>query len=235
MQNGLLTSDQQAFATELAAKTGLSPAVVGGWVLAEESGDAATGRQASNNNDWLNIGYTGSNAAGSNGTADAVWQSPLTAADATAAWLDGRSSIPGYGTASAGIQGILKTAGQSEASQVSAIQSSGWAASHYPELSDLVRQISESAGLGPNPDLNPKSSTATPVTGIPGANATGAAVTGAVSTVSGLISKLTDPSTWLRVAAIVGAGVLLIIGMIELAGGHPATDVVKGVSTAAMA
>jgi hypothetical protein len=232
MQNGLLTSDQQAFATELAAKTGLSPAVVGGWVLAEESGDAATGRQASNNNDWLNIGYTGSNAAGSNGTGDAVWQSPLTAADATAAWLDGRSSIPGYGTASAGIQGILKTAGQSEASQVSAIQSSGWAASHYPELSDLVRQISESAGLGPNSIINPKNSIATPVTGIPGA------VTGLISkasAVSGLISKLTDPSTWLRVAAIVGAGVLLIIGMIELAGGHPATDVVKGVSTAAMA
>jgi hypothetical protein len=231
MQNGLLTSDQQAFATELAAKTGLSPAVVGGWVLAEESGDAATGRQASNNNDWLNIGYTGSNAAGSNGTADAVWQSPLTAADATAAWLDGRSSISGYGTASAGIQGILKTAGQSESSQVSAIQSSGWAASHYPDLSDLVRQISESAGLGSTPITDPKNSTATLETGIPGANATG----GALSTVSGLISKLTDPSTWLRVAAIVGAGVLLIIGMIELAGGHPATDVVKGVSTAAMA
>jgi hypothetical protein len=64
------------------------------------------------------------------------------------------------------------------------------------------------------------------------------AVTSAASDATGLASflgKLTDPSTWLRVAAIVGAGVLLIIGMIELAGGHPATDVVKGVSTAAMA
>src|SRR6185437_5592401 len=50
-----LTSDQQQFASRLAAQTGLDPSVVSAWLLAEESGGAAQSRQAQNNNDWLNI------------------------------------------------------------------------------------------------------------------------------------------------------------------------------------
>jgi hypothetical protein len=133
-----LTSDQQQFASELAAQTGLDPSVVSAWLLAEESGGAAQSRQAQNNNDWLNIGYTDS---GTYGSSDSVWSNPVTAADATAGWLKGQNTIPGYGTASSGIQGILSTAGQPASVQIAALQNSGWASSGYPSLPSLYQQV----------------------------------------------------------------------------------------------
>jgi hypothetical protein len=134
----MLTSDQQQFASRLAADTGLDPGVVSAWLLAEESGGAAQSRQAQNNNDWLNIGYTDSATYGSS---DSIWSDPTTAADATAGWLKGQNTIPGYGTASSGIQGILSTAGSSPAAQISALQNSGWASSGYPDLPSLYQQV----------------------------------------------------------------------------------------------
>jgi hypothetical protein len=134
----MLTSDQQQFASELASKTGLDSGVVSAWLLAEESGSAAVSRQSANNNDWLNIGYTDS---GTYGSADSVWSNPTTAADATAGWLQGQNTIPGYGTASSGIQAIVGTAGQSPQAQISALQNSGWASSGYPSLPSLYQQV----------------------------------------------------------------------------------------------
>jgi len=134
----LLTSDQQQFASELSAQTGLDPSVVSAWLLAEESGGAAQSRQSQNNNDWLNIGYTDS---ATYGASDSVWSNPVTAADATAGWLKGQNTIPGYGTASSGIQGILSTAGQPAATQIAALQNSGWASSGYPSLPSLYQQL----------------------------------------------------------------------------------------------
>jgi hypothetical protein len=107
-------------------------------LLAEESGGAAQSRQAQNNNDWLNIGYTDS---GTYGSADSIWSDPVTAADATAGWLKGQNTIPGYGTASSGIQGILSTAGQPASVQIAALQNSGWASSGYPSLPSLYQQV----------------------------------------------------------------------------------------------
>ena len=134
----MLTSDQQQFASRLAADTGLDPSVVSAWLLAEESGGAAQSRQSQNNNDWLNIGYTDSATYGSS---DSIWSDPTTAADATAGWLKGQNTIPGYGTASSGIQAILSTAGQPASTQISALQNSGWASSGYPSLPSLYQQV----------------------------------------------------------------------------------------------
>ena len=134
----LLTSGQQQFASQLASDTGLDPGVVSSWLLAEESGGAASARQSANNNDWLNIGYTDS---GTYGSADSVWSNPTTAAAATAGWLKGQNTIPGYGTASSGIQGIVATAGQPPATQIAALQNSGWASSGYPDLPSLYQQV----------------------------------------------------------------------------------------------
>jgi hypothetical protein len=134
----MLTSAQQQFASRLASDTGLDPGVVSAWLLAEESGGAAVSRQSANNNDWLNIGYTDS---GTYGSSDSVWSDPVTAADATAGWLKGQDTIPGYGTASSGIQAILSTAGQPAATQISALQNSGWASSGYPSLASLYQQV----------------------------------------------------------------------------------------------
>jgi hypothetical protein len=134
----MLTSAQQTFASRLAADTGLDSGVVSAWLLAEESGGAAVSRQAANNNDWLNIGYTDS---GTYGSADNIWADPSAAADATAGWLKGQNTIPGYGTASSGIQAILSTAGQAPEAQISALQNSGWASSGYPSLPSLYQQV----------------------------------------------------------------------------------------------
>jgi hypothetical protein len=134
----MLTSNQQQFASRLAADTGLDPGVISAWLLAEESGGAAQSRDSQNNNDWLNIGYTDSATYGSS---DSIWSNPTTAADATAGWLKGQNTIPGYGTASSGIQAILGTVGQPASTQISALQSSGWASSGYPDLPSLYQQV----------------------------------------------------------------------------------------------
>jgi hypothetical protein len=133
-----LTSDQQQFASRLSEETGLDPQVISSWLLAEESGGAAQSRQQAGNNDWLNIGYTDSATYGSS---DSVWSNPLTAAEATAGWLKGEATIPGYGTASSGVQAILNTAGQPAQTQIAAIQGSGWASSGYPDLPALYQQV----------------------------------------------------------------------------------------------
>ena len=135
---GKMTTGQQQFASRLAADTGLDPGVVGAWLLAEENGSAAASRQAANNNDWLNIGYTDS---GTYGSGDSIWSDPTAAADATAGWLKGQNTIPGYGRASGGIQAILSTVGQTPQAQISAIQNSGWASSHYPSLPGLYASL----------------------------------------------------------------------------------------------
>ena len=129
---------QQQFATQLAAQTGLDPQVVSAWMLAEESGGAAASRQAQGNNDWLNIGWTDS---GRYGTTDGIWSDPISAANATAGWLKGQNTIPGYGTASAGVQSILSSAGQPPAQQIAALQRSGWASSGYPDLPGVYASV----------------------------------------------------------------------------------------------
>jgi hypothetical protein len=137
LASGALTSGQQTFGSRLAADTGLNPGVVTAWLLAEESSGAAAGRQADGNNDWLNIGYTDSSTYGAG---DGIWSSPVSAADATAGWMKGGDTIPGYGTASAGIRAIVSTAGESPSAQIAAIRGSGWASSGYPDLGDLYAQ-----------------------------------------------------------------------------------------------
>lgn len=135
-----LTSMQQQFALRLAADTGLDPIVMAAWIYSEENGSAAVNRQNLDNNDWLNIGYTDS---GTYGAADSVWSNPVTAADATAGWLKGQQTVPGYPTAAPSIQAILATAGQPPAAQIGAIQQSGWASSKYPFLPSTYETMAQ--------------------------------------------------------------------------------------------
>ncbi len=136
--SSLLTAGQQQFASSLSADTGLNPGVVTAWLLSEESGSAAQSRQSAGNNDWLNVGYTGS---GTYGASDSIWSDPTTAANATAQWLQGQDSISGYGTASSGIQSILSSVGQTPQAQIAALQDSGWSAGGYPDLGNVYGQV----------------------------------------------------------------------------------------------
>ncbi|HKG04772.1 MAG TPA: hypothetical protein VKB03_16495 [Conexibacter sp.] len=135
---GMMTPGQQQFATQLAVQTGMDPQVVAAWMLAEESGGAASSREAQGNHNWLNIGWTDS---GRYGTAGAVWSDPIAAANATAGWLKGQDTVAGYGRASAGVQSILTSAGQPPELQIAALQHSGWASSGYPDLPGVYRMV----------------------------------------------------------------------------------------------
>lgn len=135
----LMTPGQQQFATQLAAQTGLDSQVVSAWVLAEQSSGAAVARERAGNHNWLNIGWTDSATYGASAP---VWSDPSSAAAATAGWLKGARTVDGYGTASAGVQSILSSAGQPPASQLAALQQSGWASSGYPDLPAVYRMLS---------------------------------------------------------------------------------------------
>jgi hypothetical protein len=134
----LLNGSQAQFAAELAGKTGLDGSVVAAWVVAEEGGQSVAPNGANN---WLNIGATDS---GFYGGSNSFWDSPVSAADFSAAWLRGTPE-PGFGAASSGVRAILSTAGQSAAVQIAAIQQSGWASSGYPDLPTLYAEVSGGA------------------------------------------------------------------------------------------
>ena len=151
VSSSMLTSGQQTFVAHLASATGLNTRVVAGWVLAEESGSAAQGRQAASNFNWLNIGYFDS---GTGAIAHASpFSDPVSAAEQTAKFLKGQ-----WGGASTGIQDILKTVGKPPEDQIMAIANSGWASSHYnnganlratfEELSDMKIVTAAPAGAG---------------------------------------------------------------------------------------
>ncbi len=151
VSSSMLTSGQQTFVAHLASATGLDTRVVAGWVLAEESGSAAQGRQAASNFNWLNIGYFDS---GTGAIAHASpFSDPVSAAEQTAKFLKGQ-----WGGASTGIQDILKTVGKPPEDQIMAIANSGWASSHYnnganlratfEELSDMKIVTAAPAGAG---------------------------------------------------------------------------------------
>ncbi len=151
VSSSLLTKGQETFVAHLASATGLDTRVVAGWVLAEESGSAAQGREAASNFNWLNIGYFDS---GTGAIAHASpFSDPVSAAEQTAKFLKGQ-----WGGASTGIQDILKTVGKPPGDQIMSIANSGWASSHYnnganlratfDELSDMkIVTASPAAGL----------------------------------------------------------------------------------------
>jgi hypothetical protein len=139
MGNQQLNNSQQQFVEELAKKTGMDANVIGAWVYNEENGGAAASRESANNNNWLNIGYTDS---GEQGTSGSLWHSgPVAAADATAAWLKGDLSVPGFGHCAPGITAILQSAGKPPGEQIAALQNSPWASSHYPDMPNIYQQI----------------------------------------------------------------------------------------------
>lgn len=138
-----LTGDQEVFAMDFAAYTGLNLDVVRAWVDSEENGSYASGRERAGNNDWLNIGYEDSGAAAVTGE-HSIWSNPRKAAQASAEWLRGKGPIAGsYGKPTGAVAAIARTAGQHVSAQLHAIQASGWASSGYPDLPDLYDEISK--------------------------------------------------------------------------------------------
>lgn len=130
------SSNQQTFLSRLQADTGLDPAVIAGWMAAEEPPGAASAPNGANN--WLNIGAFDSGGWAGGGAN--VWADPTTAADATASFITGHTvnGVTSPLHAAASIHAIAAAAGQSISAQVLAIQNSHWATSGYPGLLGIV-------------------------------------------------------------------------------------------------
>jgi hypothetical protein len=221
MAGGLLNANQTAFAAELSAKTGLDPKVVAGWVLSEEP---ASSKQAPNGaNNWLNIGATDS---GYYGAGNPAWSDPKAAADFTAQWMAG-TAAPGFGTASSGIQSILKTAGKSISDQIVAIQHSGWASSGYPNLVNTVESVSGSASGGITLQEIEQWLTGNY------AGAAGSAIAGntpsnplkgidqvgqALSDMAEILKEAASGKLWLRLLEVLAGVALLAMGLMSLSG-----------------
>lgn len=136
--SGLLTTNQLTFTLHLASQTGLDPAVVAAWCLAEESSTAAVNRQASGYQNWLNIGPGSSIPAFSS--------SPAAAANYTAQFLKGQA-----GGASQSILAIISSANGSPMAQVAAIYQSNWDGnSHYNNGANLIATYQEITGAPPS-------------------------------------------------------------------------------------
>jgi len=133
MQNiansGAFTPGQSQFTERLAAITGLDINVVRAWVYLEMNNSYALGRESAGNFNWLNVGYFNNlNGAGAfqTGQLGKVWKNPITAADATAAFLEGH-----FLGASPGIRHIMSSVGMPPRAQIHYIGVSGWATSAY--------------------------------------------------------------------------------------------------------
>ncbi len=135
-----LSGNQLTFASTLQQETGLSLPVIQAWLAAEQGNENANPASSGLYN-FLNVGVTG---GGNFGTGDSIWNNPVTAAKATAAWLKGQpGAVPGYGPASGPIQAIAKTAGQSPQAQIAAIQyhgTGGWSTGGEPALPGAYSQ-----------------------------------------------------------------------------------------------
>lgn len=147
----ILSRNQQMFAAELARRTGLDKRLVGAWIIAEEPAGASAPVGHTGDQNWLNIGNTDSKWFGG----ASAWKDPIGAARASAAWLQGRQAVPGFGRAAPGIVAFSRTAGQPLPKQIAALQRSGWASSGYPDLPGLVSQVSGKLGI---PDVGASAS-----------------------------------------------------------------------------
>ncbi len=218
---GQLTTGQQQFATELAARTGLDADVIAAWELQEQNGSHAAARQAANNNDWLDVGYTDS---GTYGSTDSVWSNPITAADATAAWLHGLPAVPGYPGGAPSVQAILTTAGQPAAVQIAAIQGSGFASSGERDLPGLYASVVAASGSNTASGAVPVSAQGagidqTTATSYIAALGAGVKVGYAIVTAGGQVLAQHDATTQVPGASITKA--MLLVAYLEQLGNRP--------------
>jgi hypothetical protein len=135
--DGPVTAGQKAFGEELAKITGLSPQVVGAWMLAENSDQNAIEKDASGYHNWLNIGPFAK---------DARFADPVSAAQLTKDWLEGQDDTPGYGAADSIQQSILPSAGKSDEEQMAAIEGSAFSATGYGAGGSLAGTYSQVKG-----------------------------------------------------------------------------------------
>jgi len=153
----ILSRNQRIFARELVRQTGLDPRLVGAWIISEQPAGAAHPVGHSDQN-WLNIGLTDTRWYGGG----SAWQDPATAAARSAAWLQGKQAVPGFGKAASGIVNFSRTAGQPLQNQIRALQQSGWASSGYPDLPNVVQQNAGKYGINLHGSVPPSASGAGP-------------------------------------------------------------------------
>lgn len=205
-QTRVPNNNQGKFAVELAKKTGLDLGVIFAWLQAEEPTGNSTTREDQN---WLNVGQTDSGPTGDSQRA-ALQSDPVAAADYTAQWMVTK--------ASPGIRHILSFKGKTPAEQIHAIGTSGWATSpnYLSAITSLYHSHPHGAAAG---DTIGVQSGALDV--LPG----GETIKGAFNTagdlfglIGQLLTTLVDPTFWLHALEVIAGGVLVFMGLRQLAG-----------------
>lgn len=207
-------ASQRAFATAVAAQTGLDPYVVLAWTSIEDA-DAPGGTGGFN---YLNVrpngssSYSGVQLAGVSPGGFQRFRSLSDAVTETVYWV---KRMPNY----AGIRGSV---GKPAATQIAAIAASPWDQGHYGGNGRALAQAYVLLRLpGSSPSSGGISTGSVPgfargvAGGLQGAVNTGAAVVGSITSVGDAIKWVFD--NWDRVLEVLGGFVLALVGALALA------------------
>lgn len=147
--DNMFTPDQGNFIAAFHAYTKLDVNVIGAWVLSENAAGGQNGAQ-----NWLGVGITDS---GRVGNTSSVWDSPVTAAEATAAWGQGDAhklrdmGFTQFQVASPEIQQkIFQSYMDSPAVQIAGIKYNGpggWSTGGEPAIQGAYDSIIQAGGI----------------------------------------------------------------------------------------
>lgn len=222
---GFVNLDQYLFAILLAARTGLSPRVTIAWIHAEEPASANPSERGHN---WLNVGVGspgGPKGAGygwsgiklkGTGNPGYTFNSTNDAVTETAWWINNMSN---FAT-------IKRSAGESDANQLSTIAMSPWDASHYGGGANLTGSYNAETGAGGSSALGNVSGWLSSAGSAAGGIATAG---GALNPINDIIDAgkagistakflgiLTEKSFWIRTAFVMIGLVFGVVGLIFL-------------------
>jgi hypothetical protein len=124
---GPLTPGQKTFGKVLAKELGVSPQVVGAWMLKEQSWDYAEGYEQANYHNWLNIQPVQVGGDQAIDSHDPEFNDPVSAARYTVRFINGDDDTPGGGAAPELTQQIMALRNlRTPEEQAAAIASSVW-------------------------------------------------------------------------------------------------------------
>lgn len=223
-----LSPQQKQFVNAFAKQSGLDPFVVAAWLRNEEPAISNNSPRGAYN--FLNIGITDS---GSYATDFPAWTDPTAAGTASAQWMQGKISIPGFGMASAGIRGIARAAGMTPTAQIAAIQNSGWASGGETALPALYSQATGTdltasssspsivnrleSGLKAGADLATFGVTGNPISDVSAALSSGGVLSG-LNPFSGISGAIKDLTMKVVFAFAIGGGLLLMLLALAMIG-----------------
>ncbi len=218
--DAMFTPDQGSFIAAMWAYTRLDKNVIAAWVLSENAAGGENGAQ-----NWLGVGIeTGGTRVGNTSS---VWNSPVTAAEATAAWGTGdkyklkQMGFTQFSVASPEIKKIFAAWNESAEQQIALIQYNGpggWSTGGEPSLPSLYNQIVAAGGINLQDGTWSKNAAKYPASGSSGTVTPDFQVPnplGVFSSVADFLSQWFSTAGLIRMAKII-AGMVLVFMSIKM-------------------